>query len=535
MQKNKTIPKNYTGNSGVYQLRLPLNMEVLIPEDDSVRLLSHITEELDYSNLIMAYSSKGRKPVVTPKTLFRVLVYAYMNDIYTSRKIEEACKRDINFMWLLQGQKVPDHNSIARFRRGRLSGSMEGLFNQLVVKLGELGEIQYENIFIDGTKIEAYANKYSFVWKKTVIKNEQRMQEKARVFLTKLNIDYNANLSLSESPITVETMKKAVAFLKKKQTDEKIEFVSGKGKRKTGLQRATETIEEFLEKQTKYDRYNELFAGRNSFSKTDTDATFMHMKEDHMRNSQLKPGYNVQIGVEAEYIVGIAISSERSDQLTLISFLDKLIENLPKRYLRIIADAGYESEENYVYLHGHGQKAFIKPQTYDAMKKRNYSKLIGKRENMIYDAEKDEYLCANQKKLVVVGKTTRKSKSGYKSDVTIYECESCEGCKFKKQCTKAAGNKQLSTSKLFLGKRAESLHNITTHEGIILRMNRSIQVEGAFGVLKEDHSFRRFVMRGKKNVETEFLLLGFGFNINKLHNKIQQDRCGSLLHQFEVA
>ena len=141
---------------------------------------------------------------------------------------------------------------------------------------------------------------------------------------------------MSESSITAETMKEAVAFLKEKQTDGKIEFVSGKGKRKTELQRTTETMEEFLEKQTKYDRYNELFDGRNSFSKTDTDATFMHMKEDHMRNSQLKPGYNVQIGVEAEYIVGLAISSERSDQLTLIPFLEKLIENLPKRYQHIV-------------------------------------------------------------------------------------------------------------------------------------------------------------------------------------------------------
>jgi len=290
-----------------------------------------------------------------------------------------------------------------------------------------------------------------------------------------------------------------------------------------------------MEKQTKYDRYNSLFAGRNSFSKTDTDATFMHMKEDHMRNSQLKPGYNVQIGVEGEYIVGIDISSERSDQMTLIPFLEKLNKNLPVKYHHIIADAGYEGEENYVYLHKQEQKPFIKPQSYEAMKKRSFSKIIGKRENMSYDAEKDEYLCSNHKKLLVVGKTIRTSKSGYKSAVTLYECESCEGCIFKNQCTKAVGNKRLSTSKLFLEKQAESLINITTPEGILLRINRSIQVEGAFGILKEDHGFRRFVMRGKKNVETEFMLLSFGFNINKLHNKIQQERCGRLLHEIKVA
>lgn len=536
MQIKETIHKDYTGNSGVYQLVLPLNMEVLIPVDDSVRLLSHITEELDYKDLNMAYSSKGRNPVVKPKTLFRVLVYAYMNNIYTSRKIEEACKRDINFMWLLQGQKVPDHNTIARFRNGRLSGGIvEGLFNQLIIKLSELGEIQYENIFIDGTKIEAYANKYTFVWKKTTLKNEQRMQEKAKVVLAKLNNEFNASLPLTESSITVETLQKAIDFLKKKQNDEKIELVYGAGKRKTELQRALETMQDFLVRQTKYDCYNETFAGRNSFSKTDTDATFMHMKEDHMRNSQLKPGYNVQIGVEGEYIVGIDVSSERSDQMTLIPFLEKLNKNLPEKYHHIIADAGYEGEENYVYLQKQDQKPFIKPQSYEAMKKRSYSKIIGKRENMNYDTEKDEYLCSNHKKLLVVGNTIRTSKSGYKSNVTLYECESCDGCTFKSQCTKAAGNKRISTSKLFLEKRSESLYNITTPEGILLRLNRSIQVEGAFGVLKEDHSFRRFVMRGKKNVETEFMLLGFGFNINKLHNKIQQDRCGRLLHEIKVA
>ena len=194
-----------------------------------------------------------------------------------------------------------------------------------------------------------------------------------------------------------------------------------------------------------------------------------------------------------------------------------------------------EGEENYVYLHKQEQKPFIKPQSYEAMKKRSFSKIIGKRENMSYDAEKDEYLCSNHKKLLVVGKTIRTSKSGYKSAVTLYECESCEGCIFKNQCTKAVGNKRLSTSKLFLEKRAESLINITTPEGILLRINRSIQVEGAFGILKEDHGFRRFVMRGKKNVETEFMLLGFGFNINKLHNKIQQEKCGRLLHEIKVA
>jgi len=261
----------------------------------------------------------------------------------------------------------------------------------------------------------------------------------------------------------------------------------------------------------------------------------MHMKEDHMRNSQLKPGYNMQIWVEGEYIVGLDISSERSDQLTFIPFLEKLSENLSQKFNNVIADAGYESEENYVYLEKAKQNTFIKPQAYESMKKRSFKNIISKRENMIYDEINDEYTCHNNKKLKVIGESTRRSKSGYEADVTLYECENCDDCTYKLKCTKAKGNKKLSVSKKFVQKRSKSLENITSLQGTMLRMNRSIQVEGAFGVLKEDHGFRRFLTRGKKNVKTEFTLLCIGYNINKFHNKIQQDRCGFLLHDIKIS
>lgn len=169
MTKNLTQP-DYTINRGMYQLVLPMPIEILVPKDDSVRLLSQLMEELNYAKLYMAYSRKGRKSAVSPKTLFKILVYGYINNIYTSRGIEQACRRDINFMWLLEGQKAPDHNTIARFRSGRLADVVEDMFCQLVMKLEQAGEILFQTLFVDGTKIEANANKYSFVWKKTTIK-----------------------------------------------------------------------------------------------------------------------------------------------------------------------------------------------------------------------------------------------------------------------------------------------------------------------------------------------------------------------------
>ena len=125
-QNKKAISQNY-------QLKLPIDLEIFIPEDDSVRLLSLMMEELDYKKLYEAYSQNGRNPAVPPKILFKILIYAYMNDIWSSRKIELACKRDVNFMWLLEGFKSPDHNTIARFRTVRLEPVLDDLFNQFII------------------------------------------------------------------------------------------------------------------------------------------------------------------------------------------------------------------------------------------------------------------------------------------------------------------------------------------------------------------------------------------------------------------
>ena len=132
MTSNSKYHKNYTEFGEPYQLVLPLNLEGLVPDDDSVRLLSHELEELDYSLLYQAYSAKGRNPAVDPKTMFKILTYAYSQNIYSSRKIETACRRDINFMWLLAGRKAPDHSTIARFRTGFLADACEDLFYQMV-------------------------------------------------------------------------------------------------------------------------------------------------------------------------------------------------------------------------------------------------------------------------------------------------------------------------------------------------------------------------------------------------------------------
>ena len=294
------------------------------------------------------------------------------------------------------------------------------------------------------------------------------------------------------------------------------------------------TLLSALEGKQKYEGYNETFRGRNSFSKTDPDVTFMHMKEDHMRNAQLKPGYNVQFGVEGEYITGVLVSSERSDQLTLIPLMEKM-QGYGADYKDVTADAGYESEENYSWFEVEQKPCYIKPQNYERSKMKKFKSNMALRENMAYDAQKDECTCQAGQKLRAKYVGKRKSKSGFESEITYYECDDCSACPHKKTCTRAKGNRQIHVSKKFIQQRAASLERITSEQGILLRMNRSIQSEGAFGVVKQNYGFRQFLLRGHKKVSTEVLILAMAYNVNKLHAKIQQERTGTQLFEKDTA
>lgn len=505
----------------------------MIPADDSVRLLDAVFERIDYTKLYAAYSRYGRIET-SPKNLFKVVVYSGMNGIYATRKIEQACRRDVNFMYLLGREPAPDHATIARFRSERLTGVIDDLFDQFIRLLAEAGELSLESVFIDGTKLEANANRYSFVWKKTTQKNEMKMQEKMRSELPKLASEFGLRYHVGEK-IRAKGLKKLRKRLKTQQAAQGIVFVHGKGQHKSHLQRAIETVEEYLERQKQYDDYNHSFGDRNSFSKTDRDATFMRMKEDHMKNGQLKPGYNVTAAVDSEYIVAAMLSAERSDSLTLIPMLEQLKW---LGYTKPVADAGFESEENYTYCEENGQLAFIKPANHDKAQTKKYRTDISKRENMPYDAESDSYICHMGHRIQATYEKKTKSKAGYSIVTTVYSCTECAGCLHKEKCIKKGSSKipleerskNLHVSKNFLRQREEMEARITGKEGILLRINRSIQVEGAFGVIKQDMGFRRFLMRGGTKVHTELLLLCMAYNVNKLHSKIQNRRCGTYLH-----
>ncbi len=489
------------------QVVLPLNLGISIPKEDNVFKLVEICEQLDYTKLFATYMRNWR--ILNPITLFEIMVFAYMNGIYSARAIEKACRTDIRFMWILQGEQAPSRGTITRFQNERLTEVIEDLFYQLVTKLYELGELKFKNIFVDGTKIEANANKYTFVWRKVIEKNNEKLNKKAEDILHVICERYGISEYVSIEECYDILSKQAMLFGE--------QFVYGKGHHKTQLQRDIEAIGAIIDKKNEYISSLRKFNGRNSYSKTDVEATFMHLKEDHMRNGQLKAAYNIQIGVESEYIVGLGAFSNRSDVGTLIPFLRRIRAHTNRTIERVIADAGYESEENYAFLEENGQESFIKPTNYKIKK----SSL----DDLIYDSENDRYICKDNRYLNFAWESKRTTENGYETTTRHYRTESCIGCPHRDKCFKGKADfRKIQVSQSFNKHRKKSLANITSDVGMLLRMNRSIQVEGVFGILKQDYGFRRFLTRGKKKIETQFFLLAFAFNIQKLCNRIEKNR-----------
>lgn len=538
MLTQNILRQNYSSFSRPYQLKLPLEIGHIIPDNDCVRLLGQFVEELDLRDLYSTYS-RVKENQVSPRQMLKIMLYAYHEGNFSSRGIEKACKRDINYMYLLEGRSAPDHATIARFRSIHFTEVAEKYLSMSVNYLMELGEISGREIFIDGTKIEANANKYTFVWKKSVTKNQAKLLDKMASLVQECVETYGMR-KIWRGQVKEKHLKKVIRQLYRIKEEEGIEFVYGSGKRKTPLQRHIEELEEGAVRLKEYSRKLSILGERNSYSKTDPDATFMRMKEDAMLNGQLKPAYNLQLGVDSGYISWLTLSPRPTDTMTLIPFLKGLEASLGHRYPVVVADAGYESEENYSFLEDRKMTAVIKPANYEISKTRKYRKDISRKENMPYDPEGDFYTCMNGCKLENCGTKKRKTASGYVREETVYRCDDCLGCPHKSECIRGKNwkipeeerFKSLNVSRKFERQRKECLNRIVSAEGIQLRVNRSIQAEGAFALWKEDQKFRQFLCRGQANVYAESVLMAIAQNIGNLHRRIQAGRLGH--HLYEV-
>jgi transposase len=499
---------------------LPPDLEELIPKDHLVRVVNRVIDRLDLEPILRKYKGGGTSSY-HPRMLLKVLVYAYTQKVNSSRQIAKALRENVNFMWI-SGNNRPDFRTINRFRGSVMKEGIEIVFGEVLEYLIEAGYVKLENYFLDGTKIEANANKYSWVWGRSTAKYKARLQKKIHELLEQIEKENEAeqeaygDQDLEEmggsgsggGGIDSEELQKRIDRLN--------ERLGGKKKDKR-VSKAMRTLQEdYLLRQKKYEEQERLLAGRSSYSKTDPDATFMRMKEDRMLNGQLKPGYNVQIGTENQFVVGFSIHQKTNDINCLIPHLNQVRQRLGHLPQRVIADAGYGDEENYAYLEQAGIEGYVKYYLFDQQQKRSWRKQRFRVENWDYDPQRDEYLCPAQQRLSYMGTRRVTSETGYRKSRREYEANSCNSCPLKPQCTRAAGNRRIWVSPLLNRYHEEARQKLLSDQGRKLRSQRSVEVETVFGRLKQDWGFRRFSLRGMEKVKTEWGLLCIAHNLAKL-------------------
>ncbi len=478
---------------------LPYSFDDFISDRHPVRVVNQVVESLNIQPLLKAYSKEGN-PAYHPKMLLKVMLYGYMTNIHSSRKIEQAVRENIHFMWLT-GMTIVDHNTINRFRINKLQESFKEIFKQVVLMLASEGLISLKQIYTDGTKIEAQAGRYTFVWGKGIQTNKAKMLAQPEALWKYAQSISNDDGSDPEPPefkeISKEAIQKTVA-----QIDAKLSGNDRAGsKAKAKLRYIKQNFENNLEK---YLEHEAILGQRNSYSKTDTDATFMRMKEDHMRNGQLKPGYNAQISTENQIIVNYTMHQNPTDTKTLKPDLENFKETFGDDTFKdledITADAGYGSEENYDYLEKEGLTAYVKYNTFDKEQDRNYQKKhkTFSKENLHYNQEEDCYVCPMGQKMSKTHQSKRTTEAGHTQHLSHYQAQNCEGCPLRGQCFKAKGNRSIERNQNLERHKERTRELLLSEKGKQKRKKRTADVEPVFAHLKHNHGFRRFSLKGIK-------------------------------------
>jgi len=492
-------------------LAIPPTLEELIPKGHPVRTVNEIINKLDIEPLLKAYHIKGSSSY-HPQLLLKVLVYGYVTNIYSSRKLAAACRESVYFMWL-SSMSYPDHNTINRFRGVRLKHALRSVFEDVVKLLADEGVLSIEEINTDGTKIEANANKYTFVWKKSIQNNKEKIKKQ----LTEI-WQYAQQIALDEdrmpeppdlSTIDSEKVNAVVEKLNEKLAGK--DNVDKKVRAKLGY-----ITRNFPANMVKYELQEAILGSRNSYSKTDPDATFMRMKEDHMLNGQLKPGYNVQISTSNQFIVNYTIHHNPTDTSTLSAHIAQHEASFGAAPKTLTADAGYGSEENYTLLEQKQITPFVKYGMFDREQNETqgskYPFAAGK---LYYNQQKDCYICPMGQIMNYIGESQNKTSTGFVQTVKRYQAQNCANCPLNGACHKSKGNRIIEINENLKRQKKRAHELLNSEEGIQRRKKRCYDVESVFANIKQNHGVRRFMLRGKEKVAIEWGLLAIAQNIRK--------------------
>jgi transposase len=503
--RKKVVFKRYEQNQ---PLLLPPSLEDLIPEGHPVRVVNEVMERISIGELEQSYKGGGTSSY-HPRMLLKVLVYGYLRNIYSARKLEQAVVENIHFMWLAGGGK-PDHNTLNDFRGKRLKGHLQKIFSQVVVLLAAEGVLSLKELTVDGTKLEANANRYTFVWGKAIRTSRERIEKQLNELWKYVEEVYQAEENTPTKPpfkqINPASVSRAVAeineALKSKEVAPKVK------------QKLNHAKKNWAKKLREYEEKEKILAGRNSYAKTDEEATFMRMKDDHLRNGQLKPGYNLQASTNGHYVVNYTLGQTTTDTNLLKGHLENHQQNYGEMPGNITTDAGYGSEENYEYLAEKEITAFVK---YNYFEKEQTSKKHRENpflaDNLYYNAETDTYYCPIGQPMKYIESKQKTTANGYRQNLKLYQARNCRNCPLRAGCYKAEGNRIIERNQNLIRHRQKAKALLESEIGVVKRRERW-KVEAVFGNIKHNKGFKRLNLRGLEKAEIEVGLIALAHNLN---------------------
>lgn len=487
----------------------PSNLSDKIAANHPVRIVNEIVDKLNIDDILSTYKGGGTSSY-HPRVMIKILFYSYFNNIYSCRKIESQLKENIHYMWL-SGEATPNFRTINDFRGKRLKGKIQTLFSDIVKIISDMGHISLDIQYIDGTKIESSANRYTFVWRKTVEKNKDKLEHKIDSILEDIEQAIGSDLRDYQGDLDYKP-------INSKQLADKIDELNHKQEQlsKQHKKQLKNLESDALPRMQRYEDDLETLGDRNSYSKTDKDATFMRMKEDHMKNGQLKPAYNIQISTEKQFITNFSIHQRPGDPATLIPHMEQFWELYSKQSKTVVADSGYGSEQNYQHLEDEQIEAFVKYNYFHKEQKRSFKKNPFLVNNLFYNKNKDYFVCPMGQHIKNIGEAKRKSNLNYEYDVSIYQAQNCNGCPMRGQCHKSQYNRKIEVNHNLIRLRKNAREKLMSDQGLYHRSKRPIEPEAVFGHIKSNNKFNRFTLRGLDKILIEYGLVAISHNLRKI-------------------
>ena len=494
---------------------------------DPVFAFDRLMEEAEVSKYLRSrpYRRTGR-PGYDRVNMLKTVLFGFMEHGYAAlRTLDDACRVNLRYMYLMDWE-TPSYGAFGYFIREELQKSIEDIFRAINRCIFKKEHVDLQHLYIDGTKLEANANKYSFVWKKGTEKSRYKLFKKITVLLEEIN-ESLAPFGVRMEPNTEYAPEYLELLLDRYMEITGIDpgkFVTGRGHHKSQEQRYCEQLTAYAKKLREYiEKLRICGPERNSCSKTDRDATFMRMKRDYMGNDQLLPAYNVQIGVADEYIAVVDVLQYRSDMDCFVPLLQRFYDLYGFYPEFPVADAGYGSYNNYLFCRSHGMGLYMKFPMYEKeTKDQKYSSDPFRAVNFQTN-EQGELICPSGRRMRF---SHRKAVKGnhYGRQEEVYVCEDCSDCPYASQCKKTDQNRTIRLNQELTQIHEEVLQNLNSIHGVLLRRNRSIQAEGTFGIMKQDRDYRRTRRRSLDFVRTELFLVSIGHNLYKYYNNLQKLR-----------